>query len=101
MWNIFQKALPILIAIFIISQIIWPTIANTPMFWLFKRSKKTDEKPVEQVKPVFDHELVEEVEKAKESVAQTKDVVKDVREKVDAHHKTAEDLKRESDSLLP
>ncbi len=104
MWKVLQQALPILIAIFIIGQIIWPTITNTPMFWLFKRKPKTVEKQAEEVKPakpVFDHELVEEVEKAKEVVAQTKDVVKDVREKVDAHHKSAEDLKRETDSLLP
>jgi hypothetical protein len=104
MWKVFQEVLPWLLAIIVVTQIILPTLTDTPMFWMFKRKAKTKVEPTEEVKPtkpVFDHELVEEVEKAKEKVAQTKDVVKEVREKVDAHHKSAEDLKRETDSLLP
>ncbi len=92
MWKVLQQALPWLLALFIITQVILPTLLDTPMFWMFKRKAKKVDKPVT--------ELEAELESTKEVVAEAKEKVKETREKVDAHFKSAEELKNDSDNLL-
>ena len=94
MWKIIQEILPILLVVLLLSQYVIPLIFNTQKWWLFKPSKKKEEKIVNP------SSLVDELKAAKTYVDDVKAKTGVVKEKVEGNLKAAEDLKKEADKLI-
>ncbi|PBQ33270.1 hypothetical protein CNR22_16310 [Sphingobacteriaceae bacterium] len=74
-----------------ITEFFYPLIAGKPFFGSFRKTNKT-------VNPITKEEktLDEKMTKAKVQVEE----IKEVQKEVNAHYKTAEQLKEEADNLL-
>ena len=84
MWTILEFVVLAAIVLFSITEFFYPLLVGKPLFNSFR--KKTSQPST----------LVDELSRAKQKVAEAKDV----QNKVDAHLKSAEQLKEESDRLF-
>ena len=94
MWKIVQELIPAVLVILLLTQYVIPVIFNLQTWWLFKPSKKQEDKKVDS------SPLEVQIKETKEIVDTTKNKVEDIRAKVDENLKTAEDLKKDADKLL-
>lgn len=56
-WPLIEGCIIALVALFIISQIIWPAFANTPLFPLFRKTPREHERVEEEL-----HDVEEQLE---------------------------------------
>lgn len=97
MWKIIQELLPWFLVILIFSQYVIPVIIDQETWWLFKLHRK---KNVKAQSSTEDKTLNEEVDQTKNLVKDTKQKVQKVKKKVDDNFKSAKDLKDETDNLI-
>ena len=94
MWKIVQELIPAVLVILLLTQYVIPVIFNLQTWWLFKPSKKQEDKKVGS------SPLEVQIKETKVEVDRTKNKVEDIRTKVDENLKSAEDLKKDADKLL-
>lgn len=90
MWSIAEGLFFMLILLVSVTEFFIPLLFNKPFFGSFRKAK-----PVEPKAPVKPEDLKSKVEEAKKKVAE----VKGVQDEVAAFHKSATDLKDESENL--
>lgn len=96
MWAIAEELFLFLIALVFITEFVIPLLTDKPFFGSFRKTKPVVKKE-ETKKPDADpNDLKEKIKDAKEKVAE----VKKVQDEVTEFHKSAEDLKKDSDNML-
>ena len=90
MWIIVEYVALAGLILISITEFFYPLLFQKPLFGSFRKTKVT-EKPLQA--PVG---LDEKISIAKEKVEE----IKKIQDEVDAHHKSATDLKNKSDDLL-